>query len=371
MNIQPFTLERYFAKHEFSAKYMLSSSDCESMDLSELLEMASPELRHIWEKLRLGYTESAGHPLLREEVAKIYAGLNMEQVLIAAPEELIFIFMHALLQSGDHVIVTFPGYQSLYEIARSIGCQVSNWEPDEDADWQFDLERFASLIHPSTKLVVVNFPHNPTGYMPKQGEYEALIEIVREKGIYLFSDEMYRFLEVTPGSSLTSACESYDRAFSLFGMSKTFGLAGLRIGWIATQEKKIFTRMQELKDYTTICSSAPSEILSIIALQNKREIIANQNARLARNMTALERFMVKYVHLFRWNKPRGGSVCFPRMLGIERVLAFAKQLVTEAGIMIAPSQVFNYGDQHFRIGFGRENFEEVLQVFGSYLDQRF
>jgi aspartate/methionine/tyrosine aminotransferase len=368
MNIQPFTLERYFAKHEFSAKYLLSSSDCESIDLSELLEMASPEMRHTWEKLRLGYTESAGHPLLREEVAKIYAGLNMEQVLIAAPEELIFIFMHALLKPGDHVIVTFPGYQSLYEIARSIGCQVSNWEPDEDEEWQFDLDRFVSLIRPSTKLVVVNFPHNPTGYVPKQVEYEALIEIVSEKGIYLFSDEMYRFLEVVPGSTLTSACESYDRAFSLFGMSKTFGLAGLRIGWIATQEKKIFTRMQELKDYTTICSSAPSEILSIIALQNKDVLIADQNARLIRNMAALEKFMAKYTHLFRWNKPRGGSVCFPRMQGVESVLAFAEQLVTEAEIMIAPSQVFDYGDQHFRIGFGRENFEEVLQVFGSYLE---
>jgi len=197
---------------------------------------------------------------------------------------------------------------------------------------------------------------------------EALIEIVSEKGIYLFSDEMYRFLEVVPGSTLTSACESYDRAFSLFGMSKTFGLAALRIGWIATQEKKIFTRMQELKDYTTICSSAPSEILSIIALQNKDVLIADQNARLIRNMAALEKFMAKYTHLFRWNKPRGGSVCFPRMQGVESVLAFAEQLVTEAEIMIAPSQVFDYGDQHFRIGFGRENFEEVLQVFGSYLE---
>ena len=368
MQIPPFTLERYFAKHEFSAKYLLSSSDCESLRLPELLKMASPEMRGTWDNLQFGYTESMGHPLLLEEAAKIYAGLNAENLLISAPQEGIFLLMHALLQPGDHVISTFPGYQSLYEIARSIGCQVSTWEPVEDAEWHFDLERLAELIRPETKLVIVNFPHNPTGYIPPQAEFDALINLLREKGIFLLSDEMYRFLEIEVGATLTSACEAYERAFSLFGMSKTFGLPGLRIGWIASQHQPTLVRMLELKDYTTICSSAPSEILSIIALQNKDEVVATQNARLARNMTLLENFMAKYAHIFRWNKPRGGSICFPRMLNVESTLDFADKLVAEAGIMIAPSHVFDYGHQHFRIGFGRENFREVLGVFGDYLD---
>lgn len=370
MKIPPFTLERYFAKHEFSAKYLLSSSDCESYTLPQLLEMASPPMRAEWENLSFGYTESAGHPLLRDEAAKIYAGLGAENLLIAAPEEIIFLFMHALLQPGDHVVATFPGYQSLYEIARSIGCQVSTWEPVEDANWQFDLGRLAELIRPETKLVIANFPHNPTGFIPSTEEYTELIEMLRAQGIYLFSDEMYRFLEIESGATLFSACEAYERAFSLFGMSKTFGLPGLRIGWMATQHLPTLTRMLELKDYTTICSSAPSEILSIIALQNKEAIIAEQNARLARNMALLETFMAKYAHLFRLNPPRGGSICFPRMLGKVNTLEFANRLVAETGIMMAPSHVFGYGNHHFRIGFGRENFGEVLEVFGAYLDKR-
>jgi len=367
MKIPPFILERYFAKHEFSAKYLLSSSDCESLTLPELLEMASPEMRTSWDNLQLGYTESQGHPLLLEEAAKFHPGLSASNLLVAAPQEIIFLLMEALLRPGDHVITAFPGYQSLYEIARTIGCQVSMWEPDEDADWHFDLKKLAGLIRPSTKLVVVNFPHNPTGYIPPQDEFDALIDMLRKKGIFLLSDEMYRFLEVNPGATLTSACSAYERAFSLFGMSKTFGLAGLRIGWIATQHQPTLMRMRELKDYTTICSSAPSEILSIIALQNKDAIIADQNARLRRNMALLEKFMNKYANLFQWNKPSGGSICFPRMLGVESTLAFADLLVEETGIMIAPSHVFDYGSQHFRIGFGRENFGEVLSVFGNYL----
>jgi aspartate/methionine/tyrosine aminotransferase len=368
MNIPPFTLERYFARHEFSAKYLLSSSDCESLTLPELLEMASPEMRKTFFDLKLGYTESMGHPQLREEAASIYTGIHANHVLISAPEEAIFLLMNALLQPGDHVVSTFPGYQSLYELARSLGCQVSTWEPVEAAGWHFDLARLEALLTPQTKLVVVNFPHNPTGYIPSHAEFDQLIGMLRERGIYLLSDEMYRFLETESGATLTSACEAYERAFSLFGMSKTFGLPGLRIGWIASQDAPTLARMLELKDYTTICSSAPSEILSIIALQNKQAIIDMQNTRLARNFALLNEFFTARPDRFTLNRPRGGSICFPRMLGVESTLAFADKIVAEAGIMIAPSHVFDYGYQHFRMGFGRENFGEVLGLFGEYVD---
>lgn len=368
MQIPPFSLERYFAKYEFSAKYMLSSSDCESLSIPDLLEMAALEMRKAFFKLKLGYTESMGHPQLRAEAAAIYEGIHADDILISAPEEAIFLLMHALLQPGDHVVSAFPGYQSLYEIARSLGCQVSTWEPVEAAEWHFDPARLAELITPQTKLVVANFPHNPTGYIPSHTEFDQLIAMLRERGIYLLSDEMYRYLEIESGATLPSACEAYERAFSLFGMSKTFGMPGLRIGWIATQDAPTLARMLELKDYTTICASAPSEILAIIGLQNRDAIIAMQNARLKRNFALLDEFMSARPERFTLNRPRGGSICFPRMLGVESTLAFANKLVAEASIMIAPSQVFDYGDQHFRIGFGRENFGEVLGLFGKYVD---
>ncbi len=291
MSIEPFALERYFAKHEFSARYLLSSSDCKSLSMSDLVGMADEETRQLWEGLKLGYTESSGHRLLREEIGAIYDGIEMHDTLVAAPEEIIYLLMHALLKASDHVICTFPGYQSLYEVARSIGCQVSCWEPDEEQGWHFDIEWLRGEIRADTKLLVVNFPHNPTGYLPTIDEYMAIIELARARGIYLLSDEMYRFLEMEEGTTLPSACEHYRRAFSLFGMSKSFGLPGLRIGWMATRQGDILEMMAGLKDYTTICSSAPSEILAIIALRNRSRIVGEQLKRVRRNVDALDNIL--------------------------------------------------------------------------------
>jgi hypothetical protein len=138
MQIAPFELERYFGRYEFSARYLLSSSDCEALSLAGLLAMADDQMARMWRELRLGYTESWGHPLLREEIAGLYNGLAAENVLTVVPEEGIFLLMQALVRPGDHVVCTMPGYQSLYEIARSIGAEVDGWYPHEDQGWRFN-----------------------------------------------------------------------------------------------------------------------------------------------------------------------------------------------------------------------------------------
>ncbi|MGD9094060.1 MAG: aminotransferase class I/II-fold pyridoxal phosphate-dependent enzyme [Anaerolineales bacterium] len=371
MQIATFELERYFARHEFTARYLLSSSDCEALLMSELLGMADPKMNQMWEELKLGYTESPGHPLLRDEIAELYQEIQQDDVLVVVPEEGIFLLMHALLQPGDQMVCTFPGYQSLYEVARSIGCQVSTWKPDEGRDWRFDIEDLAQKIQNNTKLVVVNFPHNPTGYVPSQADYQAIIELVKERGVYLLSDEMYRFLEVDEGVTLPPACDLYERACSLFGLSKTFGLPGLRIGWLASQDGEILKQVSLLKDYTTICSSAPSEILAIIALRNRNKIIAGQNRRVHRNIGLLDAFFQDYQDIFHWHRPQGGSICFPRVLAVENTYDFCEQLVQEESILLAPSRAFQFGEHHVRIGFGRENLPQVLPRLAQYLDQRF
>ena len=369
MSIPPFHLERYFTKYEFSARYLLSSSDCESLSMQELIGMADAEMNSMWEQLKLGYTESWGHPLLREEIARIYQGLDQPGVLTVVPEEGIYLSMRALLKPGDHVVCTFPGYQSLYDVARSIGCEVSNWEPNEEQGWKFPIADLAKKMRANTRLVVVNFPHNPTGFLPAKEEFTAMVDLVREYGAYLLSDEMYRFLEVKPGTTLPAACELYDRAISLFGLSKTFGLPGLRVGWLASQDGEVLEQISRLKDYTTICGSAPSELLAIIALRNREQIINQQTKRVRRNVGVLETFISEHQDRISWNPPVGGSICFPRMLGVDDTYAFCEQLVSETGIMMAPSRVFQYGDHHVRMGVGRENFPEVLDLFGKYVDQ--
>lgn len=370
MNIAPFALERHFARHEFSARYLLSASDCEALSLGELLRMADPETQRMWDGLTLGYTETPGHPLLRELIASLYQDAGPDDVLVSAPEEGIFLLMHALLKPGDHVICTSPAYQSLYEIARSIGCEVTGWESDEDRRWRFDPGFLKQELRPSTRLVVINFPHNPTGYVPEKKDLEAIIDIVSRGGVHLFSDEMYRPLEIEPGTMLPAACDLYERAHSLFGLSKAFGLPGLRLGWIVSRDRDVLSRLSALKDYTTICASAPSEILGIVALENQQRIIGQHLTRIRKNLAVLDSFFSEFTNLFSWTRPRGGSVCFPRLLFTHDSERFCRDMLKDTGIMLVSSRLFDYGGCHVRLGFGRENLPEVLGLFSEYLSKQ-
>jgi aspartate/methionine/tyrosine aminotransferase len=164
---------------------------------------------------------------------------------------------------------------------------------------------------------------------------------------------MYRLLEIEEGATLPAACGLYERAVSLSGMSKVYGLPGLRIGWLAAHDTELLHRIRELKDYTTICSSAPSEILAIIALRKRDEIIRRQHERVLRNVGHLEAFFEPRQKTFHWNRPVGGSICFPRML-VDDTSAFCEELVEATGIMVVPSEQFEFGRHHIRIGFGGE-----------------
>jgi aspartate/methionine/tyrosine aminotransferase len=368
MKLRPFQLERYFAQYEFSVEYLLSSSDCDGLAQSELIALADPQAKSLWDNLALGYTESLGHPLLRQEIAGLYQGIDPEQCLVVVPEEGIFIAMSSILEADDHVICTFPGYQSLYEIARGLGCEVTLWKPDEANGWRFDPDFLEQQIKPETKLVIANFPHNPTGYLPPKADYLRMIDLAREHNLWLFSDEMYRYLEYDPNDRVPSACEVYDKAVTLFGMSKTFGMAGVRLGWLVTRDAELFARMAALKDYTTICSSAPSEILSLIALRSRQAIIQRHLTRINRNLGLLDRFFEEYGDRFEWIKPKAGTIAFPRLKGDLDAHDFCQQLIKEANILLLPSTVYDYDRRHFRLGFGRENMPEALEKLGRYLN---
>ena len=371
MQLTPFKLERYFAQYEFSAKYLLSSSDCDGLLQKDLVTLADNEMKRIWEQLTLGYTESLGNPLLRKEVAQLYSNVRSDEVLIVTPEEGIFIALNSILNKGDHVICTFPGYQSLYELGEGLGCEVTRWKPEEENGWRFNPDFLEQQVKPNTKLIIINFPHNPTGNLPSKEDYQKIIDVAKKNNIYLFSDEMYRFLEHDPIDRLPSACDLYNKAISLFGMSKTFGMAGARIGWLVTKNKDIYAKMATFKDYTTICSSAPSEVLSIIALRAKEKIIGTHVARIKRNLALFDSFFEKYSTMFEWVKPTAGTIGFPKLQGELTALDFCQKVVKEANIMLLPSTVYDYDDKHFRIGFGRENMPEALGALESYLDNSF
>jgi len=267
------------------------------------------------------------------------------------------------------VISTFPGYQTLYGIAESLGCSITKWLPEvRDNRWKFDIEFIRNSILKNTKLIVVNFPHNPTGALLSKEEFNEILDLAKKNNTFVFSDEMYRFLEYEESTRLPSACENYENAISLFGLSKTFGLAGLRLGWLIAKNKELLTQFQTFKDYTTICGSAPSEILGIIALRSKETIIRRNLEIIQSNVKLLDEFFGRYSNVFSWCKPDAGSIAFPELkIGKLKVYDFCQNLVKEKGVMLLPSKVYDYKGNNFRIGFGRGNMPKALSLLEGYV----
>lgn len=366
MKLPPFKLERYFAKYEFTAEYLLCSSDCESMTLADLLaleEGAAEKFQSTW----LGYTESQGSPTLRKEICNIYETIRPEEILVhTGAEEAIYIFMLSAFQAGDHVIVHWPGYQSLADVARGAGCDVGLWLAREEHDWALDLDELRGLLRPNTKAIILNTPHNPTGYLMSRADYDALHSFVREHGLLLFSDEVYRESEYDPSARLPAACDKGDYAVSLGVTSKTYGLAGLRIGWVATKNNKVYDGMAALKDYTTICNSAPSEFLAEVALRNRQKLSIRNLGIIQHNISVMDDFLTRHADLFSWVRPRAGSMAFPHYLAGD-VESFCDRVVREAGVLLLPGSMYDDNENHFRLGLGRKNLPQAVDRVEEYL----
>lgn len=361
MRLPDFALERYFARWEFDVKHLLCASDVEGYPLTELLGLADDECRARWSNLKLGYTESAGHPLLRAEIARLYEHITPSDTLtFAGAEEAIYILMNVLLGAGDHAVVAWPAYQSLHEVARSTGAAVDLLPLDEDAGWALDLNALQRLLRPTTRLIVVNYPHNPTGALLDSETFRALVDMARYSGCWLLSDEVYRGLEYDDADRLPASCDLYEHAISLGVMSKAYALAGLRVGWIACRNAELMKRLAAFRDYTTICNSAPSEILALIALRAKETVLSRSRGIVTGNLTRLDRFFADWSDEFAWTRPRAGSVAFPRLTGSVSIDDFAAELIEREGVLLLPGSLFGHSGNHFRLGFGRRDLPEAL-----------
>lgn len=367
-----FNLETYLSKWEFTAKYHMTASDAESMSLADLLQLGTDKQRDDFHNLWLGYTQTFGDPELRQIIAHLYSGLNAKDILcFAGAAEGIYIAMHVLLSKDDHAIIITPNYQSAETIPLSI-CEVTGVALDANDHWSLDIDRLRSEIRPNTKLISINFPHNPTGKILEKDRFDALIELCREHGIWLFSDEVYRGLNSNQSQKLPAVAEVYEKGLSVAVTSKALGLPGLRIGWIACQDSAVISQMERMKHYISICNSAPSESLTKIALQNSDLILARNNALIANNLNHLDEFFGEFADLFEWYRPDGGCIGYPKYKGTEGVETFTQKLVEEVGVLLLPASIYRSElnptpDNRFRIGFGRSNIEEGIAVMRAYL----
>ena len=372
MRIADFALERYFARWEFAVEHVLCASDVEGWSMAELLALADEETAAMWSDLRLGYTESTGHPLLRREIAALYDSVDADDVLVfAGAEEAVFCLMTTSLEPGDHVVVTWPGYQSLYEVARAAGAKVGLHMLREEDGWSLDVDRLVRSFHADTRMVVVNAPHNPTGMLPTPDEWGRLAAECSSRGIRLVADEVYRFLEHDGAPTLPAGADLDERAVSIGVMSKSFALAGLRIGWLTTRDRSVLDRCARMKDYTTICSSAPSEVLALIGLRARGTVLDRSRSIVAANLEVLDAFFERRADALTWVRPKGSSTAFPRLVagGPEGASAdaFAARLVERTGVLLLPSSTFGFGDSHVRIGLGRTDLPEAVGKLEAFL----
>ena len=367
-----FKLETHFSKWEFKARYHMTASDAESISMRDLLAMATPEEREAFEGLWLGYTETFGAPDLREAIAAVFSNQSSKDILcFAGASEGIFAANNVILEKDSHAIVVTPNYQSHETLPVAI-CEATGVPLDPEDSWSLDIDRVAAAIRPNTKLMTINFPHNPTGTILPLDRYTALVELCRKHGIYILHDEIFHGLGQTGTQHLPFVADVYERGLSLNVMSKSYGLPGLRIGWIACQDADIISKMERLKHYLSICSSGPSERLTMIALRNREALLRRNCALIDENLPKWESFFARYQDLFDWRRPDGSCMAFPRYKGPEGVDEFARKLVQESGVLVLPSTIYSSDlgptpTDRFRLGFGRSGLDEGLAAFEAHL----
>ncbi|MAI70520.1 MAG: aminotransferase [Rhodopirellula sp.] len=380
MKIKPFLTEHFFAKYEFTASHLLASSDCETTSIADLLDLSGGSLVDFG-AVKLGYTESQGHPEYRRLVTEMYEHVAADDIVIlTSPVEGIYLTMQTLLDASDEVIALSPAYDALHHVADHLCGKFELWQLVPTATgWQMDLDRLRSLVNSKTRLIIVNFPHNPTGYQPERDELQELIEIARENGCWLFCDEIYRGLEpgFELGATLPSVADIYEKAIVLNGLSKTFGLPGLRAGWLVIRDRKLREELIGWKHYTTICPAAPTEYLAMQALSVRVQLAERSRELVRSNLAVCSAFMERQSDIFHWRPPMAGSTALVEIdleyLGRKQVQTFATtteychHLVQNHGILLLPGECLGCSGRFARVGLGRQGFHAALVAWEATL----
>ena len=378
IDLPEFRLEVFFSVWESYAKYNIAQSDAQTMTVAEVLSYATDEEREQFLSLKLSYPPAWGTDPLRGAIAATYDDVDADHVLaFSGAEEAIFWGMEDLIGPGDHAIVTVPNYQSMESVAIATGADVTPAVLDATNGWAFDLEDLRRQLRPTTRLIAVNFPNNPTGATPDEATFRALVELCDERGIRLFSDEVYRGLEVEGSRpALPQAADISPTALSLNVMSKAYGLSGLRIGWLASQDRDLLARLEKRKHFTSICNAGPSEHLATIVLRNAEKVKARNRAIVSENLPLFRAFFAeRWSDLFEWEQPQGGCVSYPRYSGPEGAEAFCRTLLLEAGVCVLPPSIYQSAlaempADRFRMGIGHSVSGAALEVFDDYLARR-
>lgn len=355
----------FLSRHADAARTELSASDSETWRIADLLGLANDAQRRRWDETKLSYTAPAGGETLRQTIAETYLSVSASDIVATqGAQDALSLIFEALLGPDDHAIIILPTYPHT-EHALAQRCAVSAVALDAAKGWALDLERVAAAITSRTRMIVANFPNNPTGALLSPERFAALIELCRRRDIVLVNDEVYRLIDRDPTRRLSCVAEVYERGVSVDAVSKSLGLPGLRIGWIATRDAALRARIMSALYWRSSCPAEPSERLAEIALSNRELLLARNRALAVANLAAVDEMIARHSNRLSWTRPEGSVVGYVRYRG--DVEAFADDLARIHGVMILPSSIWQSARadlprDHFRIGFGRRDVGAALAV---------
>ncbi|MGO4406609.1 pyridoxal phosphate-dependent aminotransferase [Bosea sp. RAF48] len=300
----------------------------------------------------LCYGDHKGSIDLRDTVAGLGTDLGAEDVLITAgASAALFIVATSLLDADQHLVVVRPNYATNIETPRAIGCDISFIDLDFEAGFRLDLDKIEAAIRPNTRYVSVTYPHNPSGVMISEAELRALVALVERKGCLLLFDETYR--EMTFGPVLPVAASLSPRVISVSSLSKTYGIPGIRIGWLICKDPVLMQTFLAAKEQIGISGSMIDEYVGYVALTQRQDWLG-PNSRLIRQGFEIVRDWIARDEFMEWVEPEGGCVCLPRIRPDVKIdlPAFYQRLYSVHGTYVGAGHWFEMPDNYFRIGFG-------------------
>ena len=358
MQIREFGVERWMYLYENACELNLAETCVESLSVAELLKIAGKEEALLGEILpmKLTYGEIDGTERLRSNVASLYENQCAPNVLIThgaiSANALVY---ETLIEPRDHMISVLPTYQQHYSIAESYGAKVDVLRLREEDAFLPDLDELRRMVRPSTRVIAVNNPNNPTGSLMERAFLEEIVEIARSCGAYVLSDEVYRGADQHGAGFTASVADLYEKGVSTGSMSKTWSLAGLRVGWIVAPVELIH-RVRIHRDYNTISVGMLNDLLASIALENRDAILKRNHGILRTNLSLLDAWIAKEPRL-SYVKPKSGTTAWVRVDIAMTSRDFCVALLEKTGVMFTPGSALD-SEGYIRIGYA--NNRDVL-----------
>jgi aspartate/methionine/tyrosine aminotransferase len=340
-------MERMQSAWEHRIKYDLSESGVEAMTLEE----ATRDARELMQT-RIGYAEGVGRDGTRTLVASFHGGASIENVVITTgTSEANYLAITTLVSPGDEVVIVMPNYMQLHGLATGLGARVREVWLREERGWTLDLDALTAVVSAKTKLICVCTPNNPTGQALSRADIARVVEIADRHGTWIIADEVYRGAELS-GDESASFSGRGERVMVTGGLSKVYGLPGLRIGWLVAPTERVRAAL-ELKDYTTIAPATLSDLLAEIALERRDELLKRARFLVTERWPALEDWAASHSRELYWTPPQAGAVCFFSYKFPIESMAFVDRLIRDYSTMVVPGVHFR-AERHLRIGFGME-----------------